>query len=73
MAQPSTETEPKPQNTGPQEPESSIKTTSKQTIRRESYILGEPDSVPKLLRFINYKNNIDIENISIKDLLITAV
>jgi hypothetical protein len=50
-----------------------MKTISNQTIRRESYIAGEPDSAPELVRFITYKNKTDIENIAIKDLLVTTI
>jgi hypothetical protein len=50
-----------------------MKTTSNQTIRRESYIVGEPDLVSELVRFITYKSKTDIENIAIKDLLIAVI
>jgi hypothetical protein len=72
MARPSTETESRQHDTEPQEPEPSIKTTSKQTIRRESYIAGEPDSAPELVRFMTCKSKTDIENIAMEDLLIAA-
>jgi hypothetical protein len=73
MARLSTETESRQYNIEYQEPESSMKTTSNQTIRRELYIAGEPDSVSELVRFMTCKSKTDIENIVIEDLLIAAI
>src|SRR2546423_3065895 len=67
MARPSTETE-----TRHQEPESSTKTTSEQTARRESYLAGDPDSAPELVRFMGCKTITDIGKFSEQDLLTAA-
>jgi hypothetical protein len=53
-------------------PEPSKETTSNQTTRRESYIAGEPDSAPELVRFMKCKTIADIALISPGDLVIAA-
>ena len=63
MARPSTETVPQVSTT---------KKTSKSNEQRESYIAGEPDSAPELVRFMKCKNDIDINDISMEDLLTAA-
>ena len=67
MARPAAITENEQQRTEP-----SIKTTSDPIARRESYVAGEPDSAPELVRFMTCRNVIDLNKINIKNLL-TAV
>ena len=43
-----------------------------QTDRRESYIAGDPDSAPELVRFINCKTETDITTIPIQELITAA-
>jgi Zinc knuckle. len=61
---------------GNQEPEPSTKTTLEKapdkTARRESYIAGEPDSAPELVRFMGCKTIADIDNLEPEDLLAAA-
>jgi hypothetical protein len=71
MARPANETENESQE---QEPESSTRPqTTEQSTRRESYIAGEPDSAPELVRFMGCKTKIEIGKISTQDLLAAAV
>jgi hypothetical protein len=50
----------------------SAKTTTEQTIRRESYTAGEPTSAPELVRFMGCKTTTDIGKIADTDLLKAA-
>jgi hypothetical protein len=63
MARPSTETEPQAPTT---------KTTSKSNERRESYIAGDPDSAPELVRFMKCKTKTDIDAIPTEELIAAA-
>jgi Zinc knuckle len=66
----------RPSETEHQEPGPSTKTTSEKapdkTARRESYIAGEPDSAPELVRFMGCKTMTDIDNLEPEDLLTAA-
>jgi cell division septum initiation protein DivIVA len=57
---------------GHQAPESSAKTTTEQTTRRESYTAGEPTSAPELVRFMGCRTTTDIGKIADTDLLKAA-
>ena len=73
MARPANETNETIPGHEVQEPGPSTRTILEKTARRKSYITGEPDSVPELVRFIECKATTDIDNIKTEDLLITAI
>ena len=73
MARPANETNETIPGHEVQKPGPSTRTILEKTARRESYIAGEPDSAPELVRFIGCKATTDIDNIKIEDLLITAI
>ena len=47
-------------------------TEPEQNLRRESYIAGEPDSAPELVRLMKCKTETDVIAISTQDILIAA-
>ena len=57
---------------GYQVPESSAKTTTEQITQHKSYTVGEPTSVPELVRFIGCRTTTDIGKIADTDLLKAA-
>ena len=63
----------RPTNEGQQATEKNPdQTKNRPTERRESYIAGEPDSAPELVRFMESKTEADIAAIPTNDLAIAA-